>query len=92
MIFRPVAVNKIWCPISDVDSDLSEVKTHTTTIFDLEPYLLLSYIIERHGIDCDNMPLGDALRHEVLWSYEIACVILSLYRQVNFMALVVKDF
>jgi len=63
-----------------------------TTIFNLEPYLLLSYIIERHGIDCDNMSHGDALRHEVLWIYDIACGILLLHRQVNFMALVVKDF
>jgi hypothetical protein len=88
----PVAIYKKRGPISDVDSDLSQVKTLTTTIFDLQTYLVLSYISEREGIYCDNMPHVDALRHEVLWSYEVTIGIFFPCRHVNLVALKVKDF
>ena len=52
---------------------------------------MLSYIIERQGIYCDNMPHVDTLRHKVLWSYEVATGILLPYRHVNLMVLKVKD-
>jgi hypothetical protein len=53
---------------------------------------MYSYIIERQGIDCDNMSKGGTLRHEVLWRYEVASAILLPCRHVNVMAFGVKDF
>jgi hypothetical protein len=53
---------------------------------------MYSYISEREGIDCDNMPKRRNLRHEVLWRYEGATGILLPWRHVNVMALEVKDF
>ena len=92
MVLWPVAVNEKRSPISDVDRDLTQVKTHTTTVFDLQPYLMFSYVSEIQGINCDYMPLGDTLRDEVLWSCKSATGILFPCRQVNVITLEVKDF
>ena len=53
---------------------------------------MFSYIIERQGIDCDNMSKGDTLRHEVWWRYVVVIGILLPYRHVNVMVFEVKDF
>jgi hypothetical protein len=53
---------------------------------------MYSYIIERQGIDCENMSKGDTLRHEVLWRYEVSSGILLPNRHVNVMAFGVKYF
>jgi hypothetical protein len=92
VVLWPLAVDEIRSPICDVYCNLGEVKTHIATILYLQAYLMFSNIIERKGIDCEELPQRATLRHEVWWSNEVASGILLPYCHNNVIALEVKDF